>query len=149
MITPIIRQILIDSGCTMVVYESENLSNIHMDRSDQADIIGHVIQPDQMTLEVKANSILEHYAPYYIEVMQQVKSEDTADNNELILEAMKEICKQVIVRVIMLSEFKSLTSTTLTKITERRYDANVLGWRMPMDLTFLKNETKYPCTTSS
>lgn len=145
MITTIIKQILIDSGCTFVLYESENLSNVLMDQSKQYDIIGLVIQPDEVILEVKANAITEHFFPYYIEIMHQVLPEDTAENNEQIFTDLLNICKKVIIRVINDAEFKKITSVTLTKIREKRYDANVIGWRMPLDLYYLKNELRDPC----
>jgi len=34
---------------------------------------------------------------------------------------------------------------TLTKIQENKYDANVIGWSMPLDLVHLKNEIRDPC----
>jgi hypothetical protein len=96
-------------------------------------------------LEVKANAILEHYNPLTIEVIQQVRLEDDADNNEVQFQFLLDVCKEIIVRLIADAEFKTLRPVTVNKILESKYDANVIGWSMPLDLTYLKNETRNPC----
>jgi hypothetical protein len=96
---------------------------------------------------VKANAILEHYNPLIIEVMQQVRLEDLAVNNEVKLQNLLDICKKIIIRLIHDAEYKQLKPVTVTKIFETKYDANVIGWSMPLDLLYLKNENKDPCLT--
>lgn len=142
MITSKLKSILTSSGCTLVLYESDKLANLQTDRSDQLDIIGLILQPNEVTLEVKANAILEHYPPVVIEILQQVKLEDSADNNETKLQALLNICKAVILALIVTGEYKQLKTMTVTKIQETKYDANVIGWSMPLDLTYLLNENK-------
>ena len=93
MITATLKTILTASGCTLVLYEQAQLANLYTDQSDQNDIIGLVTQLDSLVLEVKANAIAEHYNPLYIEISQQVKLEDAADNNEVKLQALMDICK--------------------------------------------------------
>lgn len=145
MVTAKIKQILIDSGCTLVIYEQDKLANLKTDQSDQFDIVGLIIQPNDIQLEVKANAIHEHYNPLTIEVLQQVKLEDDADNNEAQLQALLDLCKQIIVRLIALAEFKTITPVTVTKILESKYDANMIGWSIPLNLYYLLNETRKPC----
>jgi hypothetical protein len=145
MITSILKKILIDSGCTLVLYEQDKLANILTDQSKQYDIVGLIIQPNSIKLEVKANSIIEHYNPLTIEIMQQVRLEDTADNNEVKLEALKDKCKVIILRIISSGYFKTILPVEILKILETKYDANVVGWAIPFDLYYLKNENKNPC----
>ena len=145
MVTAKIKQILIDSGCTLVIYEQDKLANLKTDQSDQFDIVGLIIQPNDIQLEVKANAIHEHYNPLTIEVLQQVKLEDDADNNEAQLQTLLDLCKQIIVRLIALAEFKTITQVTVTKILESKYDANMIGWSIPLNLYYLLNETRKPC----
>ena len=145
MITAKLKQILTDSGCNLVIYEQARLANLYTDQSDQFDVVGLIVQPDDVVLEVKANAIMEHYNPLIIEVMQQVRMEDEADNNETKLQNLLDICKEIIVRLIAEATFKTLMPVRVTKITERRYDANVIGWTIPLDLTYLLNETRKPC----
>ena len=121
------------------------MANLKTDRSDQFDIVGLIIQPNDIQLEVKANAIHEHYNPLTIEVLQQVRLEDDADNNEVQLQALLDICKQIIVRLIALAEFKTITPVTVSKIPESKYDANMIGWSMPLNLYYLLNETRNPC----
>ena len=145
MVTDKLKAILTASGCTLVLYESDKLANILTDQSDQNDIIGLVLQINEVDLEIKANAIPEHYNPLVIEILQQVKLEDTADNNEIKFQALLDKCKEVIVRVIADAEFKTILPMHLTKIQETKYDANVIGWSMPLDLYYLHNEIREPC----
>lgn len=142
--------ILAASGCTKVFYEQDKLANLIIDQGLQTDIIGLITQPNELTLEVKANAILEHYPPYIIEIMQQVSLEGDADDltvtsNEVKLQQCLDICKQIIVRLIATAEYQKLMPCTLTKIQETKYDANVIGWSMPLNLTRLLNENRNPC----
>ena len=145
MITAKLKTILAASGCTLVIYEQDKLANLYTDQSDQFDVTGVILQLNEITLEVKANSILEHYNPLIIEVIQQVRIEDAADENEVKLQALLNICKEIILRLINDAEFKTLRPINVTKIQETKYDANVIGWSMPLDLTYLLNENREPC----
>jgi hypothetical protein len=96
-------------------------------------------------LEVKANAILEHFPPIVIEVIQQVELEGAADDNEVKLQALLDVCKKIILYLIDSEDYKQIKAMTVTKIQETKYDANVIGWSMPLDLYYLKNENKNPC----
>lgn len=145
MITEIIKQILVDSGCTLIVYHAKELVNLDTDQSDQFSIVGAILQPESIDLEVKANSIQEHYNPLTVEILQQVRMEDSGDNNDPQLEELLGIVKQIIVRVIATAVFKTQKPYRVTKIPEGKYDANVIGWSISLDLFYLNNETRIPC----
>jgi hypothetical protein len=145
MITAKLKTILTASGCTLVIYEQDKLANLYTDQSDQFDIVGVIMQVNDLMLEVKANAILEHYNPLTIDVISQVRLEDAADNNEVRLQELLDICKEIIVRLIADAEFKTLLPVTVLKVLETKYDANVIGWSMPLNLTYLKNENRNPC----
>lgn len=145
MITSIIKQILSDSGCTLVLYDQEQLANLYVDESKPPDIVGLYFEPNDVILEVKANAIHEHYNPLKIEILQQVRLEDKAENNEAQLQILLNICKEVIIRLIGEATFKTITPVTAYKILERKYDANVIGWGMNLNLYYLLNETRDPC----
>jgi hypothetical protein len=146
MITSKLNPILISAGCDHVFYESDKLMNTITDQSLAGDIYGLIIEPNELTLEVKANAILEHYPPYIIEILQQSnRVEDTAVNNELILNNLLAVCKKIILYLIDTAEYKQIKPLTVTKIIETKYDANLIGWSMPLDLVYLFNENKDPC----
>jgi hypothetical protein len=147
MITAILKQICSDSGCSLVIYEQVRLANLYADHSNQIDTVAIIMQPERMTLEVKANAIMEHYKPMIIEVIAQVQMEDSADNNEVQLQYLLAVCKEIITRIIAAGVFKTIKPAVLDKVLENRYDANVIGWRMSIDLLYLHNETKYPCVS--
>lgn len=145
MITAKIKQILTDSGCTLVLYEQQQLANLYTDRSDQFDVVGLILRPVDVILEVRANAIHEHYNPLTIEVLQQVRLEQKAELNEVQLQNLLNICKEIIIRLIAEAEYKTLMPVTITRVLENKYDANVIGWSMPLDIYYLLNETRNPC----
>jgi hypothetical protein len=145
MITSKLRTILASSGCTFVLYESDKIANLKVDQGNQNDIIGLIIQPNEVLLEVKANAILEHFPPIVIEVIQQVELDGAADDNEVKLQTLLDVCKKIILYLIDSGDYKQIKAMTVTKIQETKYDANVIGWSMPLDLYYLKNENKNPC----
>ena len=145
MITTVLKQILVDSGCSLVLYESSQLANLLTDQSNQTDKIGLLLQLDTVTLETKANALPEHYPNLIIEVLKQVRLEDLAENNEVTFQECLDTCKEIIVRLIDSDNVKHFPSPTLTKVLETKYDANVIGWSMPLDLYYLHNEGTDPC----
>lgn len=145
MITDKLKTILTAAGCTLVLYEQAQLANLYADQSNQFDTIGLILRPTDIMLEVRANAIAEHYQPITIEILQQVRLEDAADNNEVQLQALLDVCKEIIARLIHEAEFKTLTPVAATRILENKYDANVIGWSLPLDLYYLHNETRVPC----
>jgi hypothetical protein len=145
MINDTIKSILTSSGCDLVIYEHDRLANLYTDQSNQNSIIGIVMQPNQITLEVRANSIMERYPFTTIEVLKQVKLEDKADNNEVVLQELLEICKQIITRLILSELVSKVRTVTATKIQENRYDANAIGWSISVNILRLLNEDKDPC----
>lgn len=145
MITTKLKQVLADSGCTLVLYDQQQIVNLFTDRSDQYDTVGIIIQPDIIKLEVRANAIAEHYDPLIIEVVRQVRLEDKAELNETKLQACLDICKEIIVRLIALAEFKTILPVNAVRILESKYDANVIGWSINLNLYYLLNETRKPC----
>lgn len=145
MITSIIKQILADSGCSLVLYDQEQLVNLYIDQSKPPDVIGIYFEPNDVILEVRANAIHEHYNPFKIEILQQVNLEDKAENNEATLQTLLDICKKVIIRLIAEAKFKTIVPVTAYKILEKKYDANVIGWGMNLNIYYLLNETRNPC----
>jgi hypothetical protein len=142
MITATLKNALTTSGCTLVLYESQQLANLLTDQTLHDDILGLILQPTDITLEVKANAILEHYPPVRVEIMKQVRLEDSAENNEVTLEDLFQVAKKFIKAVIATGIFKKITSVQATKILETRYDANLIGWSLPLDLQLIENT---PC----
>jgi len=140
MITSKLKTALDTAGCTLILYESDKLANLLTDQSHSHDIIGLIIQPNSVTLEIKANAIIEHYKLEHVEILKQVRLEDPAETNEAVLEALLLICKKFITQIILSGDFKKIITLELTKVIETRYDANVIGWSIPMDLFYLYNE---------
>lgn len=146
MIISKLNTILLAAGCDHVFYEADKLMNTITDQSLAGDIYGLIIEPNEIMLEVKANAILEHYPPFIVEVLQQSnRVEDTAANNEIILNNLIVVCKKIILELIHTAEYKQIKSINITKILGTKYDANLIGWSMPLDLFYLKNENKDPC----
>jgi hypothetical protein len=145
MITHKLKDILKSAGCTCIIYESDKLMNLLTDQSDQNDIIGLVIQPNNGIFETQANGIAEHYTLFTIEILKQVKLEDSAENNEDTFHDLYNVCKKVILYMIASEHFKKIIPVPWTKIIETKYDANVIGYAMEFNLYYLHNEGKEPC----
>ena len=142
-----LEALLINAGCTLVLYETDNLSNIRTDESKPADIIGLVVQPNQMSLQVKANAITERPI-LTVEILQQVRPEDLVYHNEHILENLLEVVKLFIYKAIDAGIFHKILDITLDKVTERKYDANVIGWSIPLTWILIENEDHCPPAAS-
>jgi hypothetical protein len=127
------------AGCNRIIYESVQLANIMTDQSLQDDLIGIILEPDNVTLETKGNGVHVRYAPTTVEVLKQVKPEDTAVNNEATLSATLEAAKLFVFTLIRSHDFQKVPSVPAVKITERRYDANVIGWSLTLDLQPITN----------
>lgn len=140
MITSKLKTALTTAGCNQVLYESDKLAGIITDQSLQDSIVGLIIQPNTVKLEVKGNGVHEHYPPITIEIMKQVKPEDTAENNEATLVSLLEVCKAFINALITVGDFKKIQSIEAVKIPENKYDANMIGWILPIDLFLLENK---------
>jgi hypothetical protein len=137
------------AGCTQIFYESDKLANITMDESLQANIIGLIIEPNEITLNIKANAIQEQYPPIYVEILQQVRLETEALNNAAVYESLLLVCKKIIYKLIEYAQdepymFAKIIPMTITKVLESKYDANCIGWSMPFRVTYLKNEDHCP-----
>jgi len=145
MITDKLKTICTDSGCTLVIYDQQQLQNLFVDRSDQFDLIALIMVPNDIILEVRANSILEHFQYITIEILQQVRLEEKAEYHDVQLQTLLNVCKKVILRLIASADFKTLKPLVATRVLESKYDANVIGWSIPLDLYYLLNETKDPC----
>lgn len=145
MITDKLKTILAASGCTLVVYDQEQLANLYTDQSNSTDTVGIIMRPAELVLEVRANAIAEHYSPLYVEILKQAALEEKAEENEAMLQELLDTCKEFIVRLIADAEFKTLLPVRVVRILEPKYDANLIGWQLPLDLYYLHNETRVPC----
>jgi hypothetical protein len=140
MITTILKAAATTAGCDQVFYESKELAGIITDQAQQGKVFCLIIQPDTCTLNIAGNGIREHFATHYVEVMQQVKLEDTAENNEVVYANLLEICKKLIYALIVTGSFQKIASITATKIPENKYDFNPIGWSIPLDLQLIENK---------
>lgn len=141
MITTKLKTALTTAGCNLVLYESDKLADIIMDQSNQNSIIGLVLQPNTVNLEPKGNGVHRHYPPVIVEIMKQIKPEDTAEHNEATLAILLDVCEGFITALIVTGDFRKIKDIiVLTNIPESHYDANVIGWSVPMDLFLLENK---------
>ena len=139
MIRTQLQTALTAAGCTLVLYEAAQLANVIADQGKPADIVGLALEPDSITLAVKGNGIQEVYPPTIVEIFKQVRTEDTALNNEAVLTELLTACKAFIHSIIRSGAFQKLDATPCTKITEGKYDANVIGWSMALNLRPVNN----------
>jgi len=140
MITDHLMTLLTAAGCGQVVYESTQLANVLADTAQQGVTLGIVLEPDTLTLTTKGNGVVEKYPPTVVELLKQVKPEDTAENNKAVLDELLTLAKQFIYRIIKSGVYAKVGDVTATKVNESRYDANVIGWALQLNLTPLTNQ---------
>lgn len=135
-----IKTTLTAAGCTLVAYESEQMSDIFTDQSNPNDIIGIVKEPDIVTFEVKGNGVTERFPPLYVEILRQCDPERPAEINRAMLESLRIVCRAFITGLIRSGKYTKITDVVATKITERKYDANVIGWSMALNIKEIENK---------
>ena len=140
MIIDEIKTALTAAGCTLVLYESEAMTNTQTDQSKPEDILGVVKEPDIITLKVVGNGITRDYSSTIVEILAQAKPEDLAENNEATLEALLVVCGAFITQLISGKAFQKIKTAQAVKITERKYDANLIGWSLLLDLQPIENK---------
>jgi len=142
MITTILKAAATAAGCNQVVYESDKLSNLITDQSLQGNIFCLILQANNLRFNCIGNGVREHYPSIQVEIMLQVNLENKAENNEAVLDNLKESCKEFIWQLIESGSFQKITEVPCEKIQENKYDANMLGWSMTLDLTYIQNSNQ-------
>ncbi len=127
------------AGCTVTYYENDQLANVKLDQLSPDDLCGMVIEPTTGVFEVKGNGVQPRYSPHIVEIIKQVKPEDTADNNYATLDALMSVSIAFVNALMKTGSFKKIGSTPFTKITERKYDANVIGWSIAFNIQPITN----------
>lgn len=143
MIHTTLKTALTTAGCTLVFYESTEMVNTLTDQSKPEDIIGIVKEPDTMTFGITGNGVRRSFPLTVIEILKQVGAEAGAENNLVALEACTSIAEILIHNLIDSEEYKKITEVVALKISEKRYDANVIGWALSLNLQRIDN--KIPC----
>ena len=138
MIKDLLTTALTTAGCSKILYESDKLAGITSDQIEPSDIVGYIIEPNTLTFDVKSNGVQRTYSPHYVEIVAQVKPEDTAVNNEVLLESLAMIAEKFIYQLVISGNFKKITSVQAEKVQESKYDANVIGWSLPLQLNYLE-----------
>lgn len=127
------------AGCTLVIYENDQIANIQLDQSSSTDIIGVIIEPSVLTFETTGNGINERYPPIYVEILKQTGPEQSAETNKTILDELRRVCRAFIYVMIRSGYYKKVPNIAASKVVERKYDANVIGWSLSMNISPLQN----------
>ena len=88
------------------------------------------------------NGVDERYYPTVIEIMKQSSGvEAGALNNEPVYLETWAIVRAFVQAIIRGGEYKKIDTIPATKITEKRYDANLIGWSLSLNLIPVTPET--------
>lgn len=136
----ILKTALATAGCTLVIYESDKIAGVTTDITHKDHILGLIIEPNSMLFEVKGNGVHKHYPPVVVEILKQVRPEDTAENNKAVMSEIGDVCIKFIMALIKTGSFKKITSINASKVQESKYDANLIGWALPLDLFYIENK---------
>jgi hypothetical protein len=139
MIIDTLKTYLTTAGCSQVFYENEQLANVITDQIAQGNTVGLIIEPSTVTLEVKGNGVTPRYPPITVEILHQVKPEDTGEHNRATLEALLAVAGTFVHLLVRSGLFAKITDIPALKVNENRYDANVIGWSMALNLKEVTN----------
>ncbi len=135
MIQSNLTTLLTTAGATVIIYESEELANVQTDKAKIADIIGLIQEPKTINLEPRGNGIDERYNPIVVEVLKQSpRAEAGAVTNEAIYDETLAVAKAFVLGIIRGGGYKKLGTVPATRVTEKRYDANLIGWSLSLIL---------------
>ncbi len=134
-----LKSTLTASGCSLVIYENDQIANIQLDQSKPADIIGIVIEPSTMTFETTGNGVNELFPPLYVEILKQCEPESPAESNRATLDSLRAVCRAFIHALILSGQYKKIPNVPAVKINERKYDANLIGWQLSLSLRPIEN----------
>lgn len=138
MINTLLSTALTTSGCTLILYEAEQLANVLTDQSKPDDVIGLILETDSLDLEPAGNARAEHYRPT-VDILKQCNPEDLASTNESIMISLLAICKLFIYTLERSANFQKIGTVRLQKVNENKFDANLIGWSMSLDLIPIEN----------
>lgn len=136
-----IEAILLSAGCDTVFYESNQLANVTADQFEQGNIVGYVIEPTQGTIVISGGGATIQFNPWVVEIIEQVRPEDLAENNDTILAALLSVARKFVVLLAHDSSLGKITNTPFIKVQENRYDANMIGWSMNLSLSPIEYES--------
>lgn len=136
-----IEAILLTAGCDTVFYESNQLANVTADQFEQGNIVGYVIEPTQGTIVISGGGATIQFNPWVVEIIEQVRPEDLAENNDTILAALLSVARKFVVLLAHDSSLGKITNTPFIKVQENRYDANMIGWSMNLSLSPIEYES--------
>lgn len=136
-----IEAILLTAGCDTVFYESNQLANVTADQFEQGNIVGYVIEPTQGTILIAGGGATIQFNPWVVEIIEQVRPEDNAENNDTILAALLNVARKFIVLLAHDSSLGKISNTPFIKVQENRYDANMIGWSMNLSLSPIEYES--------
>lgn len=136
----IIESQLTAIGCDRIIYEAEGLANLKADQIKPDELVGVIIQPDEVVLEARANSVFVRQSILRVQILKQTDPVSLSEKSHDILVETLERCKQFINALIETGEFKKITSIPARKVMETSYDANMIGWMMMIDMTRLLND---------
>jgi hypothetical protein len=134
-----LKSTLTAAGCTLVIYENDQIANIQLDQSKPDDIIGVIIEPSTITFETTGNGVNELFPPLYVEILKQSQPEASAETNRVTLDALRVVCRGFIHSLIRSGLYKKIPNVPAVKINERKYDANVIGWQLSLTLRPIDN----------
>jgi hypothetical protein len=132
-----IKAALAAAGCTYVLYESEQQANNQLDITSPEHVIGLLLESNTMTLRTGGNTVRRAYPLTFVQVLQQVPAEASADSNQARLDRCAFVAGAFVNALIAGGQFRKIPNVTASKVNESRYDANCIGWQLALDLQLI------------
>jgi hypothetical protein len=138
-----IKTALSTAGCSLVIYENDQLANVRLDESGPNDYTGVLLESNSAVINPTGGAVRISHPLTVVEILHQVDPENSAENNQLYLDQCMTIAGLFVGALVGTGLFKRIANVTASKITERKYDANLLGWSLAINLQLIDNTI--PC----
>lgn len=122
-----LKKLVIESGANTVIYERNDMTNVEIDH--HVGMIGIIKEITSIELPEEGNGIGEE-VNLSVSFVKQVEYSDKADNNATVMNACLTACKSLLMKIIYDSKYTLSNKASVTKVPERRYDSNVIGWEL-------------------
>jgi len=136
-----IKRIALLAGADLVIYDTSEMQNILADATNIGKVVCLFDEVNTIKQTIKANGVKETY-PIVVTFAKQVDFQNIADNNAATMNAMLTCTRSFLMNISRSEYFGKLIESTTTKFTEDNTDANLIGWKMSIEIELIDGYTE-------
>jgi hypothetical protein len=136
-----IKRIALLAGADLVIYDTSEMQNILADATNIGKVVCLLDEVNTIKQTIKANGVKETY-PIVVTFAKQAYFQNTAENNAATMNAMLTCARSFLMNISRSEYFGKLIESTTTKFTEDNTDANLMGWKMSIEIELIDGYTE-------